>query len=976
VKRITTWRRSATALAAAAGVASLVTAVSTQATASAATPTGVAPLRTATLTSYNTATFLQDDLGLPTSDTSPVIQPVTYDELQWLLQQPGNEAILIGDPGLDTHFKAEAQAVEAQALTDNLKEIYWFDPNLSGGTTTSAGTTITQNGTNIYEPNLDIRNPLSITSLTTPSQVIYGYTWENLVGQYLGDGVTAVPASQDTENATVTGTTGTATVNDYGVNSGYSTEIVNGAVNNTGGALYNYPTVTTNPTGTPFTAPTGSTDSYFFIYNDANTVTVSSTPQNEKILAWVDLDKEYANAGNNSTIGPDVNAALEETASSTLSTANLPTAESLLTDYTQFDWWESEATAKNDAVDNAFSGGTQATGLQSYQPLLTSASSANGGWRIDQIPYPELVDLLKSSATTNATAVILFGGTWCPNTRPIVPYINEYAQENNAEVFNFDTVLDGGTVGGGTTSSTNPLQSRNTTTASNSAQSNPTFLYGDLVNTYLKNINTQYTAPSNDVTYYSAGNTSSAQLIANKLQVPFLIGYQQSDGGGVNRQWIINNGNGSYTEYMSDWDYTNPVPNELGLSTIPLDVPIWSTLNAELANVTWQTNPTSLDPNTTTESDDAQYLDSSDSATVTYTPATTGLHAKAASVTVTSVSSGTTGALSANPTAITQNLPVLSTSPFTSLLSNLAGSVAPVNLTAAKSDVVLAEVDETNTPADATADNTLIADLDAVIAPWGVAENRKSSIIRAWGTDTSPGSVLGGLAADNAASVFFAGLPGPVVSTQTVSAPTVSAPTAPEITISIANAFGATPTGDVSLVLQQNGTTVGTASEPVVNNVATFTLPTLAAGTYNYTLSYAGDSQIVSFSDSGTLTVSPQQVVTVTQTVTTPAPSTKSALIAVSSIIGEVFKSPTPKKSGEYEVAITSPSGDAEVTGEVTVTLKKGSSTKVLTGKISGGIASVKVPKLGKGTWKVTISWPGDTNYSADSVSGPSIKVK
>src|SRR6202000_3287340 len=126
-------------------------------------------------------------------------------------------------------------------------------------------------------------------------------------------------------------------------------------------------------------------------------------------------------------------------------------------------------------------------------PVLTDADNdaADGGWRVDQVTYPELVDLLKTNNSANA--VILFGGTWCPNTRPVLPFINENAQNNNVEVFNFDTVLDGGTVGGSTTSATNPLQSRNTAANGATANANPTWLYGDAVAKYLTNIKTQYT---------------------------------------------------------------------------------------------------------------------------------------------------------------------------------------------------------------------------------------------------------------------------------------------------------------------------------------------------------------------------------------------------------------------------------------------------------------------------------------------------
>ena len=60
-----------------------------------------------------------------------------------------------------------------------------------------------------------------------------------------------------------------------------------------------------------------------------------------------------------------------------------------------------------------------------------------------------------------------------------------------------------------------------------------------------------------------------------KLQVPFVLGYRGKAGdqpnGGVTRQWIIDNGNDTYTEYMSQWWFTNPQPNQLGITQIPLD---------------------------------------------------------------------------------------------------------------------------------------------------------------------------------------------------------------------------------------------------------------------------------------------------------------------------------------------------------------------------------------------------------------------
>jgi thiol-disulfide isomerase/thioredoxin len=623
----------------------------------------------------------------------------------------------------------------------------------------------------------------------------------------------------------------------------------------------------------------------------------------------------------------------------------------------QFDWWKSSVNWRQ-----TFTSTTDARGKQ--VPVLSDADNADG-WRINQVTYPEIVDLLKNGAQ-DANAVILFGGTWCPNTRPVLPAINKYAQENNVQVFNFDTVLDGGTVGGSTTQASDPLQTRNTVNNGSSAANafaNPTFLYGDLVTQYLTNIKTQYTTTgtgANPTSYYAGGDNTGTKLLARKLQVPFVIGYQGKAGNdpnaGVARQWIIDNGNDSYTEYMSQWWLTNPKPNQLGIA-IPLDAPIWPTINARLATFTYKTDPLPYYTNSATEADDTDFLVPTDTASVTYTAAqqrwqiTTG------------------GAINNSPAALNAALAAL-------------GASAPANFAASKTALLAAQAANPQDPA-------LIANLTTVVAAWGIAQARKTAVNNAWGNPTSPGSVSGGLNAVHALDVFFGGLPGGVVSRRTVTADPVKYPAAAKISVAIANDFGRVPAGNVSLVVKQGGATVASASSAVAQNAASFTLPTLDAGTYEYTLSYAGDDQLAAFTETGSLTITagdppPQETATPTPTpvpfVATPAPTATATPTAtkvkVSKFSGAVAKAPTSKAGGKYKVTITTAKGLTAATGKVTIKLTKGKTTKTITGKLAKGTVTITLPKLAKGTWKVTISWPGDSTYLTASAAGASIKVK
>lgn len=798
----------------------------------AATTAVAAPERTAETTAYTHATFLQHTLGLP-ANADPVIESVTYDRFQHLLQEPGKFAVLIGDPKTDPSFDDRARDVDAAAAAAGVKRVYWFNPNLTGGVQVGDFTA----------PNLDIREPSSI-GLTTRSRGIYENAWLNLVAGYLGNGVNATRANIGTQSATVTAVTGSTNAehaNDAGSANGKSTEVGNP----NGGALYDY---------TSGSAPADVRESYFLIYDGAR----KNGTEKSKIAAWIDLTDEASSSSTQTKVGTAIAAAGGGAA---------------IRRVDQFAWWRSEANSRQFAQ-----AGNAAQGAENGEvKVLTDEDNAaeNGGWRVDQVTYPELVDLLEHG--DDANAVILFGGTWCPNTRAVLKFVNRQAQDHDVRVFNFDTVLDGGIVGGGTTSSANPLQIRNNDAynpgGGNPAvlNSNPSFLYGELVDHYLKNLVTQYQPAINGVSYRPNANVAADTVTTRRLQVPFVFGHQGAAGAapndGVKRQWLRTLPNGAVTEYMSQWYFTNPKPSQLGLTTIPSDAAIWSTINTQLASFTWQSDPTALAPNSATEADDDKFLGAADRAKVKVSGGATAVES-------TTVIPGT-GTEPADPTNVS-----ISPAALSSALAALGGS-APASNAAAKTAFAAAVADGTDT--------AKIENLRVVAGAWHVAQLRKTSVTNAWGNadaPNGPAGVHGGLNAVRALDVFFDGLP--------------TRPTA--------------------------GTPPGQQPQPQPQPAPAQATPVAAA----------------------------------------PKPPVQTVKKAkVRKLAGTVVKAPTSKRGGRFTVRITVPKGAAKATGKVTLKLKKGSRTRTFTGTLKNGAATIALPKLAKGTWKVTISWRGDTRYAS-----------
>lgn len=179
-----------------------------------------------------------------------------------------------------------------------------------------------------------------------------------------------------------------------------------------------------------------------------------------------------------------------------------------------------------------------------------------------------------------------------------------------------------------------------------------------------------------------------------------------------------------------------------------------------------------------------------------------------------------------------------------------------------------------------------------------------------------------------------------VVVAKTESTPTISAPTsspfgtAHTVTVTVPTENGLVPTGQVTL------TGAGTQATSLVDGKATFTLSrTLSVGAKTLSVSYAGDARYVDLSATKSFTVAKAPVVTSSRTTLKPT-STKTGK-AVISVKSKIAGAPTP--SGTIRVFYS----------------RSGYTTRNVAKALSGGSATVTVPKLPKGTWKVSVRYSG-----------------
>jgi hypothetical protein len=158
-------------------------------------------------------------------------------------------------------------------------------------------------------------------------------------------------------------------------------------------------------------------------------------------------------------------------------------------------------------------------------------------------------------------------------------------------------------------------------------------------------------------------------------------------------------------------------------------------------------------------------------------------------------------------------------------------------------------------------------------------------------------------------------------------------------------AGGVQPTGKVAVTFAKRAERRAVTGT-LVRGRASVVVPALSAGTWRATVTYAGDRQ--------------QAAATATTTFVV-----RKASIAKPAV--KVTRKPTTRKAGAARVTVRSATS-GRPTGKVRVQLVKGRSTKSYTVRLnSKGQATVKTSKLAKGTWKVYVTYYGDTRFDSRS---------
>ncbi|WP_456696817.1 Ig-like domain-containing protein [Aeromicrobium sp. P5_D10] len=655
----------------------------------------------------------------------------------------------------------------------------------------------------------------------------------------------------------------------------------------------------------------------------------------------------------------------------------------------------------------------QADKLARFGGDIFESSDATDGFRIETITYPELQHLLKQPGDFP----ILFGGTWCHNTAAIIKDVNRIAQEQGVKkVYNFDFSLDSTGNGGG---QAQHIRDNALVDVPGGKVIRPSHLYGDLVNTYLTNAETQYRTAAdverlggnvNAVSYYPGGDTTKELKQARKIQVGHVLTYNKDhkDAAGnpapVVDQAIRQNDDGGNTEHMTEWWFVK------GKNLAAGDTTLRGTAS-----------PTSEAGSNGLQSQRAFAKEGIDEIETIFK----GLAGKSVQTTTTVTGASGTVSEGATPT-LDVSVTADGYAPFISL-NTVSQSTAPNNTTGKPRGWVAlfngdTKVAEARLKRDGTASFPLAAQ----------TRGNKSFTVRYFGRGDvlEPSQKVVSFFVGDASTTTLADLPSRAFGAGGTTTATVTP--------------GAT--GKVSL----QGLPGASIEGDIVSGTATLAIPaSTPAGTYSVTAQYGGDDTYgTSTSEARTLTVTkapatlsqsvtnttygtaskvnvqvggpaglvPTGQVSVTvagkaQTATVDA-SGKATIVLPKTLAPKSYavtvvyngsanliarsgfanfkvakgsaKAPTfttkgkikAKKAGKATVKVATTAGLAKAGGKVKVVLKKGKTTKTLNVTVKSGIASVKLPKLAKGKWSVKVTYAGDAFYVASKTVSKSLTVK
>lgn len=660
--------------------------------------------------------------------------------------------------------------------------------------------------------------------------------------------------------------------------------------------------------------------------------------------------------------------------------------------------------------------------------ILDDADNTDG-FRIQTLTYPELEHLVQQPGDFP----ILFGGTWCHNTRAIIKFVNSDAQKYGVKtVYNFDFSLFS-TSNGGTFYDhirDNPVP---TTEDGKTLVTRPSHLYGDLVNTYLTNAVTQYRTAAdverlggsvNAVSYYPGGDTSAELKQARKIQVGHFLTYNKDRVDALGQrapvvdQAIRQNDDGGNTEHMTEWWYTKGS-----------ELPYGDEQLRGSANLTSETGKNQLQSQRLFAKEGLAEIDTLFRGFVGQTVAsTTGVDVKVdgsvIDVAASSLKVGDVPTLDVSVAAPTYT-------PFISL--NTSGQNAAPAPGIGKPRGTVAVLDGSTKIAEGTLkrDGTVSIQLPAL------TKGTKSLTVKYAGRGELLEASTKALTLEVVGEASSVALTGPNQLTFGTGGQFEATVTSPE-------------TGTLTGTVRLDGLP-GTAPEgTIADGVATIDLPeSTPGGTYDVVARYTGDDNFggsvstpleleikktpaalshsivsstygtgakVNVQVAGPAGVVPTGQVSVTvggkpqtavldasgkATVLLPktlAPKSYAATIVYGgngnliarSAFGTVkvakgtAKAPTfaakgtvkAKKAGKATVKVGTTTGLAKAGGKVKIVLKKGKTSRTVTTTVKSGVASVKLPKLAKGKWSVKVTYLGDTTYLAGKTVSKSLKVK